>query len=75
MFMHQVVTSDCPQCGKILFKEFIRHQDISDKDRDLCAYCNFIIAKDIFLKKQKKSYALWLKKSKNEWLMAVEYYR
>ena len=56
MFMHKVITSDCPKCGKILFKEFISPHDIADTDRALCAYCSFAISKNLFLKKLKVMY-------------------
>jgi predicted nucleic acid-binding Zn-ribbon protein len=53
MFFHKVMTSDCPKCGKILFKEFVVPHDIADADRALCNYCTMIISRNILLKRTK----------------------
>jgi hypothetical protein len=53
MFFHKVVTSDCPKCGKILFKQFHSPHDIADMDRALCSYCTMIISRNLLLKRTK----------------------
>jgi uncharacterized OB-fold protein len=64
MFNHKVVTSDCPNCGRISFNPAIAIPlDISDPKRALCSHCAFNISSGLFFAYARTRVRAWIERA------------